>query len=105
MSEEVVDAAAPLSAAQVPALRKKSKPPLSVSVRFFLWLVVSPRMTPCLKRVALGSPSANNPKWQCLLYLLILTVLEALTSIWVSLSGYVPFLLSKMLCVSRRCIV
>ena len=31
MSEEVVNAAARLSAAQVPALHKKSKPPLTVS--------------------------------------------------------------------------
>lgn len=59
-------------------------------------------MTPCLKLVALGVVPLNNPKWRCRLYLLILTALEALTRVWVSLSGYVPFLLSLMLCVSKR---
>ena len=61
VSEEVVNAAALLSAAQVPTLHKKSKP----LVRFFLWLVVLPWMTPYLKEVALGIVPPKNPKWRC----------------------------------------
>ena len=59
VSEEVADAAARLSAAQVPALRKKSKPPLTVSRKV---LSVAGRVTADDSLFKAGRPRRRPPK-------------------------------------------
>ena len=62
-------------------------------------------VSPCLKWVVPAVSLLNTPKWRFLLLLLTPTVLEVPTNVWAYFNGCRLFLLSLMLCASRRYIV